>query len=210
MLDINNQSEKRKTVLAVHGTILLMLSLLLAVQGVFEIIDYIPYIISTGSMSCVAYIATIPATLIMYILLGIAVNIYYYNSSEKLMRLLPAAMIIGIAPSLAYDLIFIYEKGFVADGEYNILVYLIMDIILLLDSVVMIQFVKGTMTKNNGYDMSACLSDYGNCFLFERICFLRLGGKHQFYGILFLQQCYQYILFDNAFPFSRYEIFRQK
>ena len=63
------------------------------------------------------------------------------------MRFLPAAMIIGIAPSLAYDLIFIYEKGFVADGEYNIIVYLIMDIILLLDSVVMIQFVKGTMTR---------------------------------------------------------------
>lgn len=147
MLEINNQSEKRKTILAVHGTILLMMSLLVAVQGVFEIIDYIPYIISTGSMSCAAYIATIPATLIMYILLGIAVNIYYYNSSMKLMRFLPAAMIIGIAPSLAYDLIFIYEKGFVADGEYNIIVYLIMDIMLLLDSVVMIQFVKGTMTR---------------------------------------------------------------
>lgn len=147
MREINKHIEKRKTILAIHGTLLLMMSLLVAVQGVFEIIDYIPYIMSNDSMSCVAYIASIPATLLMYILLGVAVNVYYYSSSEKLMRFLPAAMVIGIAPSLAYDLIFIYEKGFTAEGEYNIIVYLIMDIMLLLDSVVMIQFVKGNMSR---------------------------------------------------------------
>lgn len=147
MSEINNGREKQNAVLSVHAVVLLMMSLLVAVQGVFEIIDTVPHIVSTGCASCVAYTATIPATLLMYILFGIAIIIFCYTSSMKLMLFLPVAMIIGILPSLAYDLIFISEKGFISDGEYNVLVYLIMDIFLLLDSVVMIQFVKGTMTR---------------------------------------------------------------
>ncbi len=55
--------------------------------------------------------------------------------------------IIGIAPSLVYDLSFISENGFVSGGEYNVTLYLVMDIFLLLDSIVMIQLVRGTMSR---------------------------------------------------------------
>lgn len=63
-------------------------------------------------------------------------------------RLIPITCIIGVAPSLVYDLSFIAENGFVSGGEYNVTLYLIMDIALLLDSVVMIQLVRGAMTRN--------------------------------------------------------------
>jgi len=42
---------------------------------------------------------------------------------------------------------FISENGFVSGGEYNVTLYLVMDIFLLLDSIVMIQLVRGTMSR---------------------------------------------------------------
>lgn len=67
MLSNKTYSEKNDTVLLAHAALLLVMSLLVAVQGVFEIIDYMPHIISAGCVNCAAYAASIPTTLIMYI-----------------------------------------------------------------------------------------------------------------------------------------------
>ena len=138
MLSNKTHSEKNDTVLLAHAALLLVMSLLVAVQGVFEIIDYMPHIIS----------ASIPTTLIMYIWFSLSAAVYYYRDLKKMFRLIPITCIIGVAPSLVYDLSFIAENGFVSGGEYNVTLYLIMDIALLLDSVVMIQLVRGAMTRN--------------------------------------------------------------
>lgn len=148
MLSNKTHSEKNDTILLAHAALLLVMSLLVAVQGVFEIIDYMPHIISAGCVNCAAYAASIPTTLIMYIWFSLSAAVYYYRDSKKMFRLIPITCIIGVAPSLVYDLSFIAENGFVSGGEYNVTLYLIMDIALLLDSVVMIQLVHGAMTRN--------------------------------------------------------------
>jgi len=148
MLSNKTHSEKNDTVLLAHAALLLVMSLLVAVQGVFEIIDYMPHIISAGCVNCAAYAASIPTTLIMYIWFSLSAAVYYYRDSKKMFRLIPITCIIGVAPSLVYDLSFIAENGFVSGGEYNITVYLIMDILLLLDAVIMIQLVRGAMSRS--------------------------------------------------------------
>lgn len=148
MLSNKTRCEKNDAALLAHAAVLLVLSLLVAVQGVFEIIDYIPHIISAGCVSCAAYVTSIPSTLIMYIWFSVSAAVYYYRSSQKMFRLIPLMCIIGVAPSLVYDLSFIAENGFVSGGEYNITVYLIMDILLLLDAVIMIQLVRGAMSRS--------------------------------------------------------------
>lgn len=147
MLSNKTYSEKNDAFLLAHAAALLVLSLLVAVQGVFEIIDYIPHIISAGCVTCAAYTASIPTTLIMYIWFSVSAAVYYYKGSQKMFRLITLMCIIGVAPSLVYDLSFIAENGFVSGGEYNITVYLVMDILLLLDAVIMIQLVRGAMTR---------------------------------------------------------------
>lgn len=147
MLSNKTRCEKNDAALLAHAAVLLVLSLLVAVQGVFEIIDYIPHIISAGCVNCAAYVTSIPSTLIMYIWFSVSAAVYYYRSSQKMFHLIPLMCIIGVAPSLVYDLSFIAENGFVSGGEYNITVYLIMDILLLLDAVIMIQLVRGAMSR---------------------------------------------------------------
>lgn len=67
MLSNKTQAEKSETFLLAHALLLFVLSLLVGVQGVFEIIDYMPHIISAGCINCGAYAASIPSTLIMYL-----------------------------------------------------------------------------------------------------------------------------------------------
>ena len=57
MLSNKTQNEKSETFLLAHALLLLVLSLLVGVQGVFEIIDYMPHIISAGCINCGAYVA---------------------------------------------------------------------------------------------------------------------------------------------------------
>ena len=147
MLSNKTYSEKNDALLLAHAAVLLVLSLLVAVQGIFEAIDYMPHIISAGCVTCAAYTASIPATLIMYIWFSASAAVYYYKDSQKMFRIIPLMCIIGIAPSLVYDLSFISEYGFVSGGEYNVTLYLVMDIFLLLDSIVMIQLVRGAMSR---------------------------------------------------------------
>lgn len=147
MLSNKTQAEKSETFLLAHALLLFVLSLLVGVQGVFEIIDYMPHIISAGCVNCGAYAASIPSTLIMYLWFSVSVAVFYYRESRKMFTLIPYMCIIGIAPSLVYDLSFISENGFVSGGEYNVTLYLVMDIFLLLDSIVMIQLVRGTMSR---------------------------------------------------------------
>lgn len=64
MLSNKTQTEKSETFLLAHALLLLVLSLLVGVQGIFEIIDYMPHIISAGCVNCGAYVASIPSTLI--------------------------------------------------------------------------------------------------------------------------------------------------
>lgn len=147
MLSNKTYSEKNDALLLAHAAVLLVLSLLVAVQGIFEVIDYIPHIISAGCVTCAAYTVSIPATLIMYIWFSVSAAVYYYKDSQKMFRIIPLMCIIGIMPSLVYDLSFISENGFVSGGEYNVTLYLVMDIFLLLNSIVMIQLVRGTMSR---------------------------------------------------------------
>lgn len=147
MLSNKTYSEKNDALLLAHAAALLVLSLLVAVQGIFEVIDYMPHIISAGCVTCAAYTASIPATLIMYIWFSVSAAVYYYKDSQKMFRIIPLMCIIRITPSLVYDLSFISENGFVSGGEYNVTLYLVMDIFLLLDSIVMIQLVRGTMSR---------------------------------------------------------------
>ena len=51
MLSNKTQTEKSETFLLAHALLLLVLSLLVGVQGVFEIIDYMPHIISAGCVN---------------------------------------------------------------------------------------------------------------------------------------------------------------
>ena len=64
MLSNKTQTEKSETFLLAHALLLLVLSLLVGVQGIFEIIDYMPHIISAGCINCGAYAASIPSTLV--------------------------------------------------------------------------------------------------------------------------------------------------
>ena len=59
MLSNKTQAEKSETFLLAHALLLFVLSLLVGVQGVFEIIDYMPHIISAGCINCGAYAASI-------------------------------------------------------------------------------------------------------------------------------------------------------
>ena len=52
MLSNKTQTEKSETFLLAHALLLLVLSLLVGVQGVFEIIDYMPHIVSAGCINC--------------------------------------------------------------------------------------------------------------------------------------------------------------
>ena len=61
MLSNKTQNEKSETFLLAHALLLLVLSLLVGVQGVFEIIDYMPHIISAGCVNCGAYVPARPA-----------------------------------------------------------------------------------------------------------------------------------------------------
>ena len=56
----------------------------------------------------------------MYIWFSLSAAVYYYRDSKKMFRLIPITCIIGVAPSLVYDLSFIAENGFVSGGEYNV------------------------------------------------------------------------------------------
>ena len=106
MLSNKTQTEKSETFLLAHALLLLVLSLLVGVQGVFEIIDYMPHIVSAGCINCGAYVASIPSTLIMYLWFSVSVAVFYYRESRKMFALIPYMCIIGIAPSLVYDLSF--------------------------------------------------------------------------------------------------------
>ena len=75
MLSNKTQNEKSETFLLAHALLLLVLSLLVGVQGVFEIIDYMPHIISAGCINCGAYVASIPSTLIMYLWFSVSVAV---------------------------------------------------------------------------------------------------------------------------------------
>ncbi|MFR2155307.1 MAG: hypothetical protein ACLS48_12205 [[Eubacterium] siraeum] len=178
MLSNKTQTEKSETFLLAHALLLFVLSLLVGVQGVFEIIDYMPHIISAGCINCGAYAASIPSTLIMYLWFSVSVAVFYYRESRKMFTLIPYMCIIGIAPSLVYDLSFISENGFISGGEYNVTLYLVMDIFLLLDSIVMIQACARYNEQKSRYDMSCDISYYGAYILFERFRFLRLGRKN--------------------------------
>lgn len=89
MLSNKTHSEKNDTVLLAHAALLLVMSLLVAVQGVFEIIDYMPHIISAGCVNCAAYAASIPTTLIMYIWFSLSAAVYYYRDSKKNVQAYP-------------------------------------------------------------------------------------------------------------------------
>ena len=82
MLSNKTYSEKNDTVLLAHAALLLVMSLLVAVQGVFEIIDYMPHIISAGCINCGAYVASIPSTLIMYLWFSVSVAVFYYRENK--------------------------------------------------------------------------------------------------------------------------------
>ena len=77
MLSNKTQTEKSETFLLAHA-----LSLLVGVQGVFEIIDYMPHIISAGCINCGAYVASIPSTLIMYLWFSVSVAVFYYRENK--------------------------------------------------------------------------------------------------------------------------------
>ena len=70
MLSNKTQAEKSETFL------------LVGVQGVFEIIDYMPHIISAGCINCGAYAASIPSTLIMYLWFSVSVAVFYYRENK--------------------------------------------------------------------------------------------------------------------------------
>mgnify|MGYP004516502737 FL=1 len=82
MLSNKTQNEKSETFLLAHALLLLVLSLLVGVQGVFEMIDYMPHIISAGCINCGAYVASIPSTLIMYLWFSVSVAVFYYRESK--------------------------------------------------------------------------------------------------------------------------------
>ena len=57
------QTEKSETFLLAHALLLLVLSLLVGVQGIFEIIDYMPHISNVASeMECTGLIPVQPET----------------------------------------------------------------------------------------------------------------------------------------------------
>ena len=82
MLSNKTQTEKSETFLLAHALLLLVLSLLVGVQRVFEIIDYMPHIISAGCVNCGAYVASIPSTLIMYLWFSVSVAVFYYRENK--------------------------------------------------------------------------------------------------------------------------------
>ena len=82
MLNNKTQTEKSETFLLAHALLLLVLSLLVGVQGVFEIIDYMPHIIPAGCINCGAYAASIPSTLIMYLWFSVSVAVFYYRENK--------------------------------------------------------------------------------------------------------------------------------
>ena len=63
MLSNKTQAEKSETFLLAHALLLFVLSLLVGVQGVFEIIDYMPHISNVASeMECTGLIPVQPET----------------------------------------------------------------------------------------------------------------------------------------------------
>lgn len=138
-------SEKYEMGMAVCAVILLICSLIISVQGYFEILDYLPHITVDGCVLCGSYASSIPCTVIADIFFGISALRYFYKGKTRLFLLLPYLYMLSVVPSLVYDFIFVTEKGFAADGEYNIIVYLITDLILLLNSVIFVQLVGGRL-----------------------------------------------------------------
>ena len=93
MLNNKTQAEKSETFLLAHALLLLVLSLLVGVQGVFEIIDYMPHIISAGCVNCGAYVASIPSTLIMYLWFSVSVAPLLTSSRPATKLSLPTVMV---------------------------------------------------------------------------------------------------------------------
>ena len=89
MLSNKTQTEKSETFLLAHALLLLVLSLLVGVQGIFEIIDYMPHIISAGCVNCGAYVASIPSTLIMYLWFFCFCSGLLLQGKQKMFALIP-------------------------------------------------------------------------------------------------------------------------
>lgn len=139
--------QKRETILPAVAALLMIVSATVMIQGIFEIIDYLPHIETDGCILCTAYVCSIPCSLICNFVFAGAVLYYYYKNSRKLFFIMPYAYMLSVIPSLVYDFTFIVQKGFVADGEYNIIVYIITDTIILLNSIMFIQFVAGRLGR---------------------------------------------------------------
>ncbi len=202
MLSNKTVAEKKEMFLLGHAAVLLVLSLLVAVQGVFEIIDYMPHIISAGCVTCAAYTASIPATLIMYIWFSVSVMLFYYRNIRKCFRLIPLMCVIGVAPNLVYDLSFIAENGFVSGGEYNITLYLVMDILLLLDAIVMIQLVRGTMTRKTAMVCPAIYLITGLIYFSSVFVFYGSVERTNFMGYYFCNSVTNIVFALSLFSFT--------
>lgn len=140
---MKNPTEKREIQIAACAVILLICTIIISVQGYFEILDYLPHITTDSCALCGAYTVSIPCTVIADAFFGIAALIYFYKGKTRLLSLMPYFYMLSVVPSLVYDFIFVTKKGFVADGEYNIIVYLVTDLILLLNSVIFVQLIGG-------------------------------------------------------------------
>lgn len=202
MLSNKTVTEKKEMILLGHAAVLLVLSLLVAVQGVFEIIDYIPHIISAGCVTCAAYTASIPATIVMYIWFSVSVAVYYYRGTQKMFRFVPLMCVIGVAPSLVYDLSFIAENGFVSGGEYNITLYLVMDICLLLDAIVMIQLVRGAMIRKTAMICPAVYLITGLIYFSSVFVFYGSVERTNFMGYYFCNSVTNIVFALSLFSFA--------
>lgn len=148
---MKNSTEVREIQIAVCAVLLLICTVIISVQGFFEILDYLPHITADSCALCGAYTASIPCTVIADAFFSIAALKYYYRGKTRLFTLLPYFYMLSVTPSLLYDFIFVVKKGFVADGEYNIIVYLVTDLILLLNSVVFVQIISGRLPAKTAF-----------------------------------------------------------
>lgn len=164
---------KTEQAVLVFGVILIVMSIMGIVQGYFETVDYIPHIIADKCYLCLSYLISIPCTISFFIVYGVVALKYYFNGKSKLFYLLPAFLIVDILPSLAYDLLFIAQKGFTADNEYNIIVYLAADILSLLNAVVFFQVISGRLSKR----IAAV-----NCAIFFLSPLVYISSVFVFYG----------------------------
>lgn len=168
-----NKTDRLETKLFITGIILFSLSLVIAIQGYFEVLDYIPHIEKDGCMVCTMYCISIPCGLAESLCFAVAAIRYYFTGKKRAFFLTPYAYILSVIPSLLFDFVFIAERGFVADEEYNILVYLITDVIILLNGVIFVQFVSGRLNS-----AVACVS--ASVFMLSSL--LYLSSVFVFYG----------------------------